>query len=244
VPPVAAPAKPDVRPDELRLGSPFALAEGVSYTIGWQRWPDDAGGPGFALLRRGRLGTLKVIQRYPFTDEGWSQAWEGLAARDGVTASAVSKVLAQRAAALGAGALPGRFSGVPAPGSPVSAPASRRSAQASPTSAPGSQQPAPGGQHRPRAGRFWPGAYLRGRQAGRDPINVIIAASLACGVLGTVFGAAGALALTLTFWSLAGAPYAVALLALLGCLPLAGVRALVRRRKAAPAPSQQAASPP
>jgi len=61
----SVPLTPVISPDELVLGSPFALAEGVRLTIGCQRWPDKDGGPGFALLRRSRLGTLRVVQRVP-----------------------------------------------------------------------------------------------------------------------------------------------------------------------------------
>jgi hypothetical protein len=226
VPPLPVPPQPVVHPDELRLGSPFALAEGKWYTIGWQRWPDDEGGPGFALLQR-RRGTLRVLQRYPFTDEGWSQAWEALAARDSATVSAVSSVLAQRAAdelaaaqrtaAIAALGRPGGSGGAPTAGG-TTTPASATT-PASPASTATSRTGA---------------AAARERHPGRDPVNVTIVASLICGFCGTACGAAGALPAAVTFWGLAGAPYAVALLALLGYLPVAGVRALARRQNTSP----------
>lgn len=43
-------------------------------TIGWQRWQQKKGGPGFVVLRRNALGTLKIAERYPLTREGWAQA--------------------------------------------------------------------------------------------------------------------------------------------------------------------------
>jgi hypothetical protein len=247
VPPIPAPPRPDVHPDELRLGSPYALTEGIWFTIGWQRWPDDEGGPGFALLRRSRMGTLRVVQRYPFTGEGWSLAWDALAFRDRVTADVARNVLVQRAAARPrpapvAGGVPGRPGGGPAAGlartagGQVLVQAGRAGAQAGHRISRHSRRlGAPATNLRARADAWW-------RRAALTPVNVIIAASLLCGVLGTVSGAAGALPLTLALWSLAGAPYAVVLLAFLCYLPVAGVRALARRRSAPP-PAPQAGGP-
>jgi hypothetical protein len=86
-----------VKPDELWSGSPNVLIDGVRFTIGWQHWPEDKGGPGFVTVRRGALGTFKIVERYPLTDEGWARAWMALVKLDSVTAEKVLSVLARRA---------------------------------------------------------------------------------------------------------------------------------------------------
>lgn len=73
-------------------------------------------------------------------------------------------------------------------------------------------------------------------------VNVIIVLSLLCGALGVVSGAGGHLVLTLTLWAIAGAPYAIGLLLVLGYLLVSGPRAIAGRRGTAP--DQQPASPP
>jgi hypothetical protein len=233
-----------------RIGVPYPYARTADspYTIGWQRFPDQKGGARFVVLRLAGRGRLKVVQSYPLTHEGWAQAWEALVALDPAAADAVRQALSPQAGTLrqppasAGGGLPAAPSGVLAAG--ASAAAGRTSAQASPASSPGSL-PAHAGGSRARAQVRRLGAYAQGHRAGVTPVNVIIAVSLLCGAIGTLSGAAGALTLTLVFWSMAGAPYAVAMLALLCYLPVTGAQAIARRRRSAsPPPSQQAASPP
>jgi hypothetical protein len=86
-----------VTPDELWFDSPFTLYDSDGrYTIGWQRWTEKKGGPGFVTLRRNAFGTLKIVQRYPLTDKGWVEAWQELQTLDPDTAEKVRAVLNQR----------------------------------------------------------------------------------------------------------------------------------------------------
>lgn len=94
---VAVPPPPVVKPDEIWSGSPNVLIDGVQFTIGWQHWPERKGGPGFVTARRGALGTFKIVERYPLTDDGWARAWTALVALDPAAAEKVLRVLARRA---------------------------------------------------------------------------------------------------------------------------------------------------
>jgi hypothetical protein len=108
------PATPVPRESELWLDTPFRLLDSTRYTIGWQRWPDGQGGPGFVTVRRGALGMYKIVNRYPLTGEGWADAWREFAALDVSAAEQVRNVLVQRAKAADLHQ-PGQVSELPAP---------------------------------------------------------------------------------------------------------------------------------
>ena len=91
------PAPPVPEPDEMRPDSPFALTSSGRHSIGWQGWTTADGGPGFVTLRRGALGGLKVIERYPLTDQGWAATWRALLKLEPDAAGAVRAVLTDRA---------------------------------------------------------------------------------------------------------------------------------------------------
>ena len=96
---------PTVQSGELYRGSAFTLVEGRRYGLGWQDWPEEKGGPGFVTVKRGLLGFLKIVKRYPLTKEGWAQAWRAFAKLDRNAARLALDVLASRpsrAAAIGA----------------------------------------------------------------------------------------------------------------------------------------------
>ena len=93
------PAVPRPRSDERWTASPFPLADSVRYTVGWQYWPSAKGGPAFLTLRRNALGSLKIVERYPLTGEGWSAAWRALVSLDAASARQVLETLGRRAAA-------------------------------------------------------------------------------------------------------------------------------------------------
>jgi hypothetical protein len=93
----AVPAMPVVESGEIWPGSPFTLAEGRRYGLGWQGWPDEAGGPGFVTVRRGAAGFLKIVERYPLTGEGWAQTWRAITQLDRDAARQALDVLARRA---------------------------------------------------------------------------------------------------------------------------------------------------
>lgn len=47
-----------------------------SYSIGWNVWPPEKGGPAFIISRYNLAGTRKILpERYPPTEEGWNSAW-------------------------------------------------------------------------------------------------------------------------------------------------------------------------
>jgi hypothetical protein len=89
------PLPPVVKPDEIWLGTPNVLVEG-RYSIGWQGRLEQKGGPSFVTVRRSALGTLKIVERYPLTEEGWAQAWRALVKLDSAMAQKILPVLAQR----------------------------------------------------------------------------------------------------------------------------------------------------
>lgn len=91
------PSAPVVKPGEIWSGIPNVLVDGGRHALGWQGWPEKKGGPGFVIARRGSMGTLKVVERYPLTDEGWAQAWQALAKVDPAMTEKVRLVLARRA---------------------------------------------------------------------------------------------------------------------------------------------------
>ena len=72
------------------------LWDPVRYTIGWQGWPENKGGPGYVTVRRSPMGGLKVVERYPLTDDGWARAWRAFVSLDPGTAAKVVGVLARR----------------------------------------------------------------------------------------------------------------------------------------------------
>src|SRR5579863_8956346 len=61
----AVPAVPIVKPGELWFDTPKVLIDGGRYTIGWQRWLEKKGGPGYVTVRRSALGTFNIVDRYP-----------------------------------------------------------------------------------------------------------------------------------------------------------------------------------
>jgi Short C-terminal domain len=90
------PPAPVVMTAEIWPGIPNVLVDAERYSIGWQGWPDDEGGPGYVTVRRSRMGGLKVVERYPLTGEGWARAWHAFAELDPATAARVVPVLARR----------------------------------------------------------------------------------------------------------------------------------------------------
>lgn len=90
------PAMPSVSGDDLYRGRPELLLESdLRYSLGWQ---DRRVGPSFVVTRLGRLGAPKVTQRFPLTEQGWSSAWQALAAVDTDAAAAIGAMLAEKEA--------------------------------------------------------------------------------------------------------------------------------------------------
>jgi len=86
-----------VKTNEIWFDSPRVLVDAGRYTIGWQRWPDKKGGPSFVTVRRSSLGSFKIVERFPLTDDGWARAWRALVSLEPTTAEQALVALARRA---------------------------------------------------------------------------------------------------------------------------------------------------
>ena len=85
------PARPSIGSSEQIVDVPHPLVDGISPTIGWQFRPRAKGGSAFMIIRRSALGSLKVVEGFPLTEEGWASAWQSLIKQD---PSAAAQVLA------------------------------------------------------------------------------------------------------------------------------------------------------
>lgn len=86
------PAMPVILPSEQVLGAPYPLLDGVSPTLGWEFRPPAKGGPAFVIVRRTSLGSLKVVDSFPLTENGWARAWRSLGRHN---PAAVPQILAR-----------------------------------------------------------------------------------------------------------------------------------------------------
>lgn len=84
------PPMPNIGSGERVEGVPHPLLDGISPMIGWQFRPRAKGGPMFMIIRRSGLGSLKVVETFPLTEDGWTSAWRSLIVRN---PAAVPKVL-------------------------------------------------------------------------------------------------------------------------------------------------------
>jgi hypothetical protein len=95
--PPPAPEMPTMAPADLYVGTPnLLLASGIRHSLGWQ--DDRKAGPSFVVVRLSRLDNIKVMQRFPLTEQGWATAWQTLAGLDAEAAVAVAARLARREA--------------------------------------------------------------------------------------------------------------------------------------------------
>jgi hypothetical protein len=85
------PAMPVILPREQVPGAPHPLLDGISPTLGWEFRPPAKGGPGFVIIRRTGLGSLKVVDSFPLTEDGWFRAWQSLVRQN---PAAVPQILA------------------------------------------------------------------------------------------------------------------------------------------------------
>lgn len=92
---VDAPAMPAVTPGTLWRGSPYLIVDsGQRYDLGWQDARKD--GPCFVVTRTGVIGSIKVLDRFPLTEDGWARAWAALVRLDAGAAQAVAKKIQER----------------------------------------------------------------------------------------------------------------------------------------------------
>ncbi len=90
------PAMPVISPSEQIPGVPYRLLNGLKPTIGWQFRPPAKGGPAFVILRRSGLGSLKVVESFPLTEDGWAGAWQSLDTQNPAAARKVLAILRDR----------------------------------------------------------------------------------------------------------------------------------------------------
>jgi hypothetical protein len=89
----SVPPMPSVPSHQLYRSTPFVMVEGRRHSVGWQ----DArkAGPGFVVTARSAVGGIKVLQRFPLTEDGWADAWRFLSRLDASAAAAVEAQLAK-----------------------------------------------------------------------------------------------------------------------------------------------------
>src|SRR5260221_13088448 len=94
---------PSVPRDDVYRGRPRLLLEsGLRHSLGWQ--DDRKAGPSFVVARLRPLGSVKVTERFPLTEQGWASAWQALSGLDASAAAAIAARLAEREAGRRAGA--------------------------------------------------------------------------------------------------------------------------------------------
>jgi hypothetical protein len=74
---VGIPPIPAAEP--MRSDMPFLIPGGGKYMLGWERWSESSGDPGFVVATVSLLGTPNVVERFPLTEEGWATAWAAFA---------------------------------------------------------------------------------------------------------------------------------------------------------------------
>jgi hypothetical protein len=82
---------PVIGSSERDTRSPYPVLDGINPTIGWYFRRQADGGPVFVIIRRGALGSLKVLESFPLSESGWVDAWQSFATQN---PAAVPKVLA------------------------------------------------------------------------------------------------------------------------------------------------------
>ena len=78
--PAAVPAMryiPRGEPNSHYTGPRIIAPAGGKYFIGWEL-RDRKGDAAFAVIRCTVFDDLKVIERFPLTEDGWRQAWQAL----------------------------------------------------------------------------------------------------------------------------------------------------------------------
>jgi hypothetical protein len=87
------PSMPNVPPHQLYRGTPFTVVDGLRHSIGWQ--DVRKAGPGFVVTARSAVGTIKVLKRFPLSEQGWAEAWQLLSRLDASAAAQVEARLAK-----------------------------------------------------------------------------------------------------------------------------------------------------
>ncbi len=91
------PAMPSVPRAQLYSGTPYLLADSsLRHNLGWQ--DHRKAGPSFVVTRLTRLSAIKVVERFPMTEQGWASAWRALSGLDTSAAAAIAARLAKQEA--------------------------------------------------------------------------------------------------------------------------------------------------
>jgi len=96
------PERPQIEPGEMYTGGPFVLEmhpveASWKHSIGWMQRSDRRGGPCFVIVRSTFTGSIRIVERFPLTDAGWSRAWKALVRLDRDGAAMALDVLTARA---------------------------------------------------------------------------------------------------------------------------------------------------
>jgi hypothetical protein len=75
---------------------PYQIMYGTRHGLGWQQPKNER--PCYVLLRANAMGGVKVLERYPLTENGWARAWAALIKLDRAAAVATRITLEARAA--------------------------------------------------------------------------------------------------------------------------------------------------
>jgi hypothetical protein len=95
--PTSIPPMPSVGRDQFYRGTPNVLAAAsLRHNLGWQDYRK--AGPSIVVTRLGRLGAIRVVGRFPLTEQGWESAWRALTNLDPAAADTIAARLANRAA--------------------------------------------------------------------------------------------------------------------------------------------------
>lgn len=90
---------PDIGTSEEVTDALSPLVDGLSPTIGWQFRRKDKGGPAFVIIRRSALGSLKIVETFPLTEDGWADAWQSLVQHNPIAVPQALAALKARKAA-------------------------------------------------------------------------------------------------------------------------------------------------
>lgn len=89
------PVMPSVPSEPIFTGRPYLLLErDLRHSLGWRH--DRKAGPSFVVARLSRLGTVKVAERFPLTEQGWASAWRTLSGLDTSAAAAIAAQLVKQ----------------------------------------------------------------------------------------------------------------------------------------------------
>jgi putative oligomerization/nucleic acid binding protein len=92
------PAMPVIAPSEQVPGAPYPILDGLSPTLGWEFRSSAKGGHAFVIARRTALGSLKVVDSFPLTEDGWARAWQSLVRQNPAAIPQILVALAAREA--------------------------------------------------------------------------------------------------------------------------------------------------